>query len=83
MSVEDLLREVEQEPNESIDTTTPEGFKKYVSDDRSLSSNTIKSIIYMTHDADKIKIFTDIYADILISREEIEESASKRHSCRR
>lgn len=77
MSEEDLLREAEQEPSESIDITTAEGFKKYIVGHHDLSSETIKRMIYHTHDADKIREFTEIYANILISRTEIEDSAKE------
>ncbi|WP_068615375.1 hypothetical protein [Paenibacillus tuaregi] len=77
MNIEDLLGEAEQEPNEPIDITTEEGFKKYIMGNRDLPPENIRRRIYHTHDTDKIRRFTEIYVDVLITRTEIDESAKE------
>jgi hypothetical protein len=76
-AVEELLREAELDSSKPIDTSTPEGFKKYIEGSQSLDVGTIKKMIYHSHDADKIREFTEIYTDVLINRAGIEESAKE------
>jgi nucleoid DNA-binding protein len=77
LAAEDLLRKEELNSIEPSDTSIPEGFKQYIEGNKSLEAGSIRNMIYSTHDADKIREFTEIYADVLISRAEIEESAQE------